>query len=243
MSDSEPVVAPPLADPVPFQERPRLLREFMKSLPDDPSAFISVEIRSRSEKVWKALFDVHCEASHTDKATFEFLGNQSWAYAQDAIALVDASLQQLGWNTSGSWRVRMEPAPETTPEPPPGVVVPIAPTAASDRKDLALERISRVNPHLARMATEVQELMLWDQYANSAMNALIKAYAEARWGDGAAFGPAKPGEDVYSVVAREACKYADAMMEVRLARAKRPLAEAVPIPVSAPGPEKEGGGA
>lgn len=223
MSENEPVLAIPT--PVPFTEFPRFLREFMKASPEDPSAFISVEIRARGEKVWKAHFDVHCEASNTDQTTFTYLMDQAWAYAQDAISLIDTSLQTLGWNASGSWRVRQEPAPETTPEPPPGLTVPIAPTAASDRKDMALERIARVNPHLARMATEVQELMLWDQYANVAMGALIRVYEDR-----------STNTEIHQKVASEACKYADAMMEARLARVKRPLA----VPVEAVSmPEKE----
>jgi len=187
---------------VPAELTQTLVRDFMRPTEDDPSAFVTLQIFPY-ERRWKMAYDAQCELTY-DERTFMFddLARTWWGSQADAILFLDGCLENSGWKASGNWRAR--PVPSSVV--PPDLAVPMATTAAADRKDQALERISRVNPHLARMATEVQELMLWDQYAMAAFGAFIRVYAM---------------DLDENAIAAKACKHADAMMEARLARTKK----------------------
>lgn len=193
---------------VPAAMSQTLMRDFMRPTDDDPSAFVTIQIFPHGAK-WKMAYDAQCDLSYEERTfMFDDFARTWWGSQPDAVKYLDMALENNGWKGSGNWRVR----PVAVGQLPEGdLAVPLATTAASDRKDQAMERIARVNPHLARMATEVQELMLWDQYANGALSALIQVYALDL--------------DEGMVVAK-ACKYADAMMEARLARGKKKPAQA-----------------
>lgn len=185
-----------------------LMRDFMRPTDDDPSAFVTLQIFEAGDGHWRMSYDPQCDLTASDRVGFDDLVHTFWATQSHAVEWIDMAMKNTGWTASGNWRVRPVPAGQL---PSPDLTVPVATSAAAERRDLATERIARVNPHLARMATEIQEMMLWDQYANGALNALIQVYALDL--------------DEGSVVSK-ACKYADAMMEARLARARKKPAQA-----------------
>jgi hypothetical protein len=76
------------------------------------------------------------------------------------------------------------------------IATPIPGAAAGEMRDEARERLDKVNPHLLRVTTEVQKMMMFHQYAAPVLAVL-------------AGGHTPPGQ-----AAAMAAQYADAMMEL-----------------------------